>query len=266
MKFSISNIAWDAALDSVVYGMLVERGFQGLEIAPTRIFSEQPYDKLQAAAQWRQKILAEYGLVVPSMQSIWYGRKENLFAVESEREALADYTRKAIVFAEAIGCRNLVFGCPRNRAVPDTVPMPTANEIAVEFFRELGAFAACHGTVIGLEANPTIYGTNFINTTESALQLIEKVGSEGVRLNLDVGTMVANGESVEVLQGRVPLINHVHISEPGLKPIQKRALHGELVALLFENGYNGFLSIEMGKTEGLDQVKKAMEYIGDLTA
>ena len=266
MKLSVSNIAWDTASDSAVYGMMKEFGFGGLEIAPTRIFPERPYGRLQEAASWREKLSREHGFCVPSMQSIWYGRKERLFASPEERAALLDYTREAILFAEAVGCRNLVFGCPKNRTVPDGMAASEAGVIAVGFFRELGAFAVEHGTVIGIEANPAMYGTNFVNGTESALSLIEAVGSSGVKLNLDVGTMVANAETVDVLGGRVSLVNHVHLSEPGLKPIQKRELHRDLLALLREGGYDGYLSIEMGKTETLDEVKKAMEYVGNLTA
>ena len=45
-----------------------------------------------------------------------------------------------------------------------------------------------------MEANPAIYNTNYINTTQEALDLIREVGSDGFRLNLDVGTMLENGE------------------------------------------------------------------------
>ena len=52
----------------------------------------------------------------------------------------------------------------------------------------------------GMEANPPIYHTNFINDTQSAIELIEIVNSKGFRLNLDVGTMIENQESVSTLQ------------------------------------------------------------------
>ena len=60
------------------------------------------------------------------------------------------------------------------------------------------------------------------------------------------------------------LINHVHISEPGLKPIERRSLHQELKELLFAEGYSGFVSIEMGKTEDLSDLENAMRYIGEM--
>ena len=182
MKLSISNIGWTKENDLTVYEMMKNKGYEGLEIAPTRIFPEHPYDRIEEANEWAKELKAGNGFVIPSMQSIWYGRSEKLFGTDEERAALADYTKKAIDFAESIGCRNLVFGCPRNRNMPDGADENTA----VVFFREMGEYAAEHNTVIGMEANPPIYNTNYINDTKSALDLIEEVGSKGFKLNLDV--------------------------------------------------------------------------------
>ncbi len=101
-----------------------------------------------------------------------------------------------------------------------------------------------------MEANPPIYNTNFINDTISAIKLIEQVGSDGFKLNLDLGTVIQNGENLSELIGKVSVINHVHISEPGLKPVEERKLHSELRDILAKENYQGFVSIEMGKVDG----------------
>lgn len=262
MKLSISNIAWTLDNDKNVYGMMKQYGFEGLEIAPTRIFPDKPYDKNDEAKQWAEDIYNEYGLSVSSMQSIWYGVQEKVFGTEEERKILLDYTKKAIDFAVSIKCNNLVFGCPRNRNIPEGVN----DDVAISFFKELGDYAYSVGTVIGMEANPTIYNTNYINTTKSALELIEKVDSEGFKLNLDVGTMIQNEEIVEVLKNNVSKINHVHISEPGLKPIEERKLHKELYKLLKEEGYQGYISIEMGKVDDISIIEQKMSYLRSVFA
>jgi sugar phosphate isomerase/epimerase len=115
-----------------------------------------------------------------------------------------------------------------------------------------------------MEANPPVYHTNYINDTASALELIEKVGSNGFKLNLDVGTMIQNHESLDELKGKGKLIHHVHISEPGLKPIEKRTFHKELKTLLDAENYQGFISIEMGKTDDMNIVENAMEYVKEV--
>lgn len=260
MKLSISNIGWQVENDIAVYELMKKYEYSGLEIAPTRIFFENPYDKLVDAENWAAQLKLEYGFVVPSIQSIWFGRQEKLFETLEEKRVLFNYTKKAIDFAEVIGCKNLVFGCPRNRNIPEGADV----SVAVEFFRELGDYAVCHATVIGMEANPTIYNTNYINDTMSAFELIEEVDSAGFLLNLDVGTMIQNEESVEALKGKVRFINHVHISEPGLKVIEKRDLHRQLNDILVAENYQGFVSIEMGKTDTLRNVEETMVYVKEI--
>ncbi len=257
MRLSISNIGWTSENDSTVYKMMKQYGYSGLEIAPTRIFPDKPYDCNEEAAAWSSNLKSEYDFDIPSMQSIWYGIQEKIFGTDEERQVLLDYTKKAIDFAAAIGCKNLVFGCPRNRFMPEG-----ANEkIAVAFFKELGDYALANATAIGMEANPTIYNTNYINDTFSALELIGQVDSEGFKLNLDMGTMIHNEEEVAKLRDNVKLISHVHISEPGLKPIEKRDIHTQIKQILLDENYQGFVSIEMGKVEDLNLIEDKLAYV-----
>ena len=257
MQLSISNIGWEKEKDDQVYELMKKHGYSGLEIAPTRIFPENPYEKNVDVAAWSAKLKREYGFCIPSMQSIWYGKQEKIFGTTEERQILINYTRKAIDFAAAVDCKNLVFGCPRNRNLPEGADPKTA----IPFFKELGDYAAEHGTVIGMEANPPIYHTNYINDTLSALDLVRAVDSKGFRLNLDVGTIVQNKEDIGELTGNVNLINHVHISEPGLKPIEERSCHATLWKELAAGGYQGFISIEMGKADDLSVLEAKMEYV-----
>lgn len=257
MRLSISNIGWIAEQDVEVFALMAKHGYSGLEIAPTRVFPEEPYSRVDEARSWRKKLMMERALVVPSMQSIWFGRQERIFGSEEEREILIDYTKKAIDFAVAIGCNNLVFGCPRNRFLPED----SNSEIAIPFFKTIGEYAADQGTIIGMEANPPIYNTNYVNDTRAALDLVREVDSDGFLLNLDIGTMIYNQEEAIDLIGNVKWINHVHISEPGLKPITERQLHNEVFKVLENESYQGFISIEMGKVETVSEIESKLQYV-----
>lgn len=252
MKLAISNIAWTAGEDEQVYALMRKYGYTGLEIAPTRFFEEDPYRDLDAVRAWRQQFAEKEGFEIPSMQSIWYGRTEKLFADQAQQKVLLDYTKKAVDFAKAARCANLVFGSPKNRALPDDAGRGLCRQ-GVDFFRTVGDYAYSRDASIGMEANPSIYNTNYINTTQEAIALIQEVGSEGFGLNLDTGTMLENRERVEVLEGSAGVICHVHISEPFLKPVvmnrDRSLFHGELAGFLRENDYQGYVSVEMGKTE-----------------
>ena len=264
MKLAISNIAWTAREDAQVYALMRKYGYTGLEIAPTRFFASDPYGDLEAVRVWRKEFGEKEGFAVPSMQSIWFGRTEKLFADDTQRQMLLDHTKKAVDFAEAAWCPNLVFGSPKNRVLPDTSDQKLRRQ-GIDFFKTVGDYAYSKRTTIGMEANPSIYHTNYINTTQEALELIKEVGSDGFRLNLDIGTMLENGEHVEVLEGNAEAISHVHISEPFLKPVvlnhDRRLFHGELAAFLRENGYQGYVSVEMGKTQDLQNRLSVLDEI-----
>ena len=255
MKLSISNIAWSTEHDDTMYQFLKDNGFDGLEIAPTRIFPEKPYDHLSEARDWAQQLKDQYGLAVPS---IWYGHTEKIFGSKEERKILLDYTKEAIDFAEIIGCHNLVFGNPKNRDAED---IPSILPIAIDFFKEIGDYALDHNTVVALEPNPTIYNTRFMNYTEQAVEMAYKSSSEGIKVNIDLGTIIHNEEDINYLKQIPEYINHVHISEPGLNLIEKRDIHRELFAILSSIGYNSFISIEMGNKGNIEMVKSIIEYV-----
>ncbi len=239
LKLAASHIAWTAEEEEGAMLLLKQFGFQGLEIAPPRVAGTEPYECPQKVADYARRVHREYGLKVCSMQSIWFGKTGSLFG--AERAALLAYSKQAIRFAGAAEIPNLVFGCPKNRIVPKGV----GEDEAISFFRELAEEAENEHSCFSLEANPPLYGTNFMNTTNAALEMARRVNHAGCKVNLDVGTMIENEESVEILRGRVREINHVHISEPNLVPIQKRKLHQGLGQLLREEGYAGYVSIEM---------------------
>lgn len=265
MNLSISNIAWPPENDEEMYGFLVTNGFCGLEIAPTRIFPQAPYDKLTQANEFSSRLKEIYNIGVSSIQSIWYGITESIFASADAQQKLIDYTKKAVDFANAVACPNLVFGCPKNRAVPPCAVLDNYLTIACDFFNKIGDYAAGYGICISIEPNPPIYNTNFINTTVEAFDLCKKLNNPGIKVNIDLGTMIHNGEGIEILKDNINLINHIHISEPYLVPIEKRTLHYELIKELQNLNYDKFISIEMNNPNNLDLVKETILYIKGLS-
>jgi len=253
MKLSISNIAWSAQDDNEMYLFLAEQGFTGLEIAPTRLFPQNPYEHVTQANVFTEMLGLEYQIKVTSVQSLWYGRTENIFASGEERAFLLDYTKKAVLFARALGCVNLVFGSPKNRNMPSPDCLPEA----IAFFREIGEFALAHNAVLAFEPVPAYYGTNLINNTQEAFDFCRQVNCGGFKVNYDLGTAIYNNESFDVIGPNIELINHIHISEPQLAAIEKRELHKQLKTL----NYDGYFSIEMKNPGNLETVKNVARYI-----
>ena len=259
-NLAFSNIAWDAAQDIEMYEILQKRNFMGLEIAPSRVFGDKPYTKLSDAEEWSKWLKSTYGILVCSIQSIWFGRVENIFHTISDRENLIDYTIQAINFCDKIQCTNIVFGCPKNRNMKNAKDI----DIAYQFFQRISSYAASKGICIALEANPPIYHTNFLNDTYEVIEFVKSLGTEGLKVNLDIGTVIENGENLSAIFEYSNLIHHIHISEPYLLLIKRRELHNELKNLIQISGYERYISIEMGKREDIKEVVGIIDYIGKI--
>ena len=258
VRLAASNIGWTAEQDAQVLRWMAEHGFFGLEIAPTRLFPVRPYEDLARAAACAAALRAEYGLGVCSMQSIWYGRTARIAESAESRRQLLDYTGEAIRFADALGCRNLVFGCPRNRAIrsPDEAP------IVEDFLWRCAEAARPFGVVIALEPNPPLYHTNYLNTTAQALELLKRLDHPALKLNLDLGTVAENAETLDWIDEDGVWIHHVHISEPLLVPLRERPEHRELMRRLKALGYTGCVSVEMKAQADPSALLRALEYLG----
>ncbi|TEB16170.1 Xylose isomerase-like TIM barrel [Pelotomaculum sp. FP] len=262
MKLSVSNIAWLNIEDNIVYDLMIKYGFAGLEIAPTRLIEKKPYEHKEIARRIADSLKQKYGFVISSLQSILFGRNERLFGSDMERKDLMKYLKKAVDFADTVGCGNMVFGSPKNRIIE----RESDYCIAVAFFREIGEYALQHGTVVSIEANPMIYGTNFINRTDEAFKLVQDVNIEGFRINMDFGTIVENGEDIEKVSTMLDWINHIHISEPYLLRIQRRHEHRVLSKILKQRGFDKFVSIEMKRNEhnNIESLEETLRYIADV--
>ncbi len=255
MKLAVSNIGFPKDAEPAIYDFLAQNGFSGLEIAPTRLFPENPYDHAKDFAVFAKDLKKNYGLTICSMQSIWYGVSGNIFNIE-QRGALIDYTKRAIDFAAAGGCENLVFGCPKNRNMAEN----DAPENADEFFISVAEYANKNGCFIALEPNPSIYGTNFINTTKEALDYCARIKNLGLKVNIDFGTIVNNEENPADIFGDLSLISHIHISEPYLAPLQPRDVHHAVKNL----AYNRYVSLEMATPDDVDTFKQSALYLSKL--
>ena len=256
MKLSVSNIGWDNEYNEEILRLLSETGYNGIEIAPTAFIGENPYNNVKIAIAEANRVKEKYNLEISSMQSIWYGKQGNIFN-KYDAKMFIEYTKKAIDFASAINCHNLVFGCPKNRIKPDDI---SEDEI-IYFFKEIGDYAYEHDTVVSIEPNPTIYDTNFINYTKDAFEFVKKIGSLGIKVNVDFGTIIQNEESLEIVKNNIDLVNHIHISEPNLEKIQVRKEHAELLKILKDTNYSNYVSIEMKKTGNIDDLKRVINYI-----
>lgn len=257
MKLAVSNIGWNEENNIKVLSYLKEKKYSAIEIAPTKIIPENPYDNSEIAKNFKKEIEEKYNLSVCSMQSIWYGQSGNIFNLHEQRK-LKEYTYKAIDFASEIECPNLVFGNPkaRNKDNPNL-----SDIIALDFFRDICNYALKKNVTIAVEPNPTIYGTNFLNTTLEAIEFVKKVNLPSCKVNIDFGTIVENNDNLKDIYDNYNLIGHIHISEPNLIKVENRNIHTEFLKEIKKLGYDKYISIEMKATDNIEDLFDVIDYL-----
>jgi D-psicose/D-tagatose/L-ribulose 3-epimerase len=249
MKLAASNIAWDPDEDDAVADILRDRGFTGVEIAPSKRW-DSPADATPGEIAAYRQAWEDRGLKVVAMQALLFGRPElQLFTSSAVRGALREYLTALIEMAHGLGARSLVFGSPKNRK-RGKMPLDAATGIAVEFFREIGEVAASRDCVICIEPNPTVYECDFINTTAEAVALCERIASRGVKVNGDAGAIATNGEDpAAAIATSFEWLGHFHASEPGLTEVGNGEVHRAAAAELKARSWAGWVSIEMRAPE-----------------
>jgi len=267
MKLSISNIAWDPIEDENVFKLMQQSGFNGLEIAPTKLFKNPTDVDFQSIQLFLERI-KNYNINLTAMQSLLFNRPD-LKLFNGSRSKTEQYLKNLIDLASKLGVRVLVFGSPKNRSYPDGYNKISTYDSAVLFFKEIGSYASKFNIFFCIEPNSIAYDCNFITNTYEAIELIRDVDSDGFRLHVDSAVMCLNDEPIEkTIIKALPFMEHFHISEPYLDLItNNKTNHKRFADVLKDNGYEKWVSIEMRNNiinRNLEPIHKCMEYIRKL--
>ena len=266
MKYSVSNIAWLPSEDKEVAKHLKNSFISGIEIAPSRYFSNvenasnQDFDALRN--YW-----IKFGFPITSLQSLLFQRPDlQLFGNNLTRQKLANYILNLGMKAAILGAGPMVFGSPKNRDIGN-IKLEYAKILACEFFQDLGSKWTDNTSYLVFEANPEIYECNFITRTSEAIKLVESVNSEKFRWHLDLAcTEAGNESSVELLLATPTLPSHIHISERNLSPlnISNSELYKNVIETLLIRNYQGVITLEMRRTGSMRDLLDSIKILGDV--
>ena len=217
MNLSISNIAWDESFEPQVIDLLLKNGIHHLDFAPGKFFSDiantSDAEILRVKKEWHDK-----GFTLVGIQSLLFGTTGlNLFDI-STQDRMLEHLKRVCHIGSLTGATRLVFGSPKNRDRSKVDDIRT-NEIALDFFFRLGEIAKEEDVTVCLEANPTVYGTNFLTTTEEAASFVRKLNHSNIKLQLDLGTVYTNHEPAQVIEDVADVIGHIHLSEPSMATV-----------------------------------------------
>ena len=264
MKLAISNIAWPFEEEPAILEILRERGADGVEVAPSKIWPNWEGAGVAAAARYR-KALADQGFAIPALQAILFGKPELKIFEPASHPALVAHMTLVADIAQAFGARTLVFGSPKNRRRDDK-SYQDAWPMAVDIFGRLGEVCAQRGVVIGLEPNPIEYGCDFITNLADAERLAQEVRSPGVAVHIDEAALSMTGDVAAQIETLALRPTHYHASEPMLVPLGQGDFdHAAGIRALRKIAYTDWVSIEMRQAERYpDAIRTALTTIRGL--
>lgn len=257
-RISFSNLAWLKTEDAVVAKLLASRGVTAVDLTMGRYFQE-PF--LASASEW-ERVTAWWrkrGFSIPALQSLLFGvGQRNIFSGVEDRDYLLSALSRVVLLAAENEISRLVFGSPRQRKrlKHDHGEL----EIAYDFFFSVGELAASNGVSLLLEPNSVIHGCNFINSYTEALDFVDRVGSRGLGVNLDLGC--ESMESLLTEGGNLERFGHIHISSETLEPLGQESSWIPKLKLLPDLASFEFMTIEQlgsEQTSNLPSVEKALD-------
>lgn len=250
MRLSVCNELFEGWGLEKVLMFVSGLGYNGIEIAPFTLADD--VRSMDSGERRRlRELFQSYQLEVVGLHWLLVSPPglHILGPDAATRSATMKYMEALIDFNDDIGGRVLVFGSPRQRSVPPGMDPSRAFSIAVQFFKEASRYAEDRGLVIAFEPLARRL-TNFVNTVEEAIKLVEAVDSPSFRLVLDVYSMSDEGRPYgEIIRRAGSLLVHFHANDTnGLGPGFGDADYRQIISALRDVGYDGYLSVEVFDT------------------
>ncbi len=221
------------------FALAAELGYDGLELHLRR-----PSDVDLSVVK---ALSTDYGLEIP-MLGTGMGVDDGLTFSDPDRDVrrrAVERIKEHIELAVYLGS-TVVLGSMRGSLGSDAAKQSQRRGFIVDCMAECCEAASRAG--IGLLLEPiNRYETNFINTVDEALEVLEQLGSPCMKLLVD--TFHMNIEEADIgrsVRGAGPLVGHVHLGDSN----REAPGHGHLDLLgvlqsLQEIAYQGYLSFEV---------------------
>jgi sugar phosphate isomerase/epimerase len=270
MKFGICNEIFERWPWERVCEYTARLGYQGLEVAPftladdaASISQETRSDVRSCAERHGIEILGLHWLLV---------KPAGLYITAPDaftRRRTAQYLGNLVDLCADLGGKVMVIGSPKQRNLMAGVNKEQAIGYAKEVFTPCLDQAASCGVTLALEPLSPIE-TNFIQTAQEAIDLIEQINHPNLRLNLDVKAMSSEKKPVpQIIRDSRKHIAHVQVNDPNLQgPGMGEVKFEPIIAALREVGYDGWLSVEAFDLKpGAETIaQKSISYLKKVTS
>lgn len=246
MRFAICNELFENWPWEKVCEFASGLGYEGLEVSPFTLADSAEHVtaarrvELRRSAEARAiEILGLHWLLV---------KPPGLYITHPDpvvRRRTADYFRQLVDLCADLGGKVMVIGSPKQRSLLPGVTLEQAAEFAKEVFRPSLDPAARRGVTLAFEPlGPA--ETDFMNTVDQSIDLVNQINHPNFRLNIDVKAMSSEAVPIpDVIRAAKGYVAHVQVNDANLLgPGMGEVAYEPIIAALREIGYDGWLSVE----------------------
>lgn len=243
MNIGLSNLAWDKEQALYFYKLLNSIGYSYVEGVLTKI---APWDKLSQSNLNQLKIdLNNNNLNCYSLQSLFFD-----IPVKSlnEKENVLNHFKCLIDYSKILGVKILVFGSPNLRKKDVNYKMSLAS-----LFNYLDLLLDNTNIKVVIEPNCKQYNGDYFYNCSEIVKFIKDNNFKNIRTMIDTHNLLnENLNPIEELEKNINFIEHVHVSENQLKPIENIDFHKDFAKALKKNNYKFNVTYEVKKTDNLE--------------
>ncbi|WP_051315940.1 sugar phosphate isomerase/epimerase family protein [Algoriphagus vanfongensis] len=240
-------------------GILKQVGFQWLVESTSRMLSPIKYSEEEFAKNLEEinkselPILA-FNILIPGELKV--------VGPEVDQRAVLDYLEVVFLRGKRAGVSLFIWGSGGSRRVPEGFDHQVARKQFSSMAKEVAQLAARHDVVLALESLNSSE-TNFINTLEEALAIVQEVDHPNFRLCVDIYHMLREEEGPGVIHDAKGYVVYCEVAEKADRTAP--GVVGEDFVPYFEAlhqiGYSGKIMIECRWNDLSGQAESAYDYL-----
>lgn len=247
MKFALCNETYGNWDFNATCDHIAKSGYDGVEIAPFTL-KEDPRDITEKEAENFGNQAKSAGLEVVGVH--WLLVKPSWLHLTTDDKLLQKDTihfgQHLARICAAMGGNIMVWGSPNQRNIAPDWDRKDAVKRAAETLSKISETALELGVTIAMEPLAK-KETNFLNTAEETINLIEEVSSPACKLHLDVKAMSDESKPIsQIILESKDYIAHFHANDPNLRgPGTGDVDYSPIVESLQSIEYDKFVSVEV---------------------
>lgn len=216
MKLAVSNFAWDIKNSDKMFNHLKSLNINNIEgvLSKIDIWDNLSIDKISEYKNY----LDSNNITMQSIQSLFYNVDCKTIFDETK---FISHIEKLIVFSKILSVKILVFGSPSLRKKIDGWEL-----YLIDIFKKIDKLLENTNIELSIEPNSKIYGGDFFYSISEIVDFISKNNLKNIKTMIDTHNIILeDGDPTDDLKLYYEFINHIHISENTLKPIEDIKFH-----------------------------------------